>query len=181
MSKTPNKNSTVIVIGAGANADFRTRNNHSILAEIEPFSGKQLVRTPKESLQSIGMPTGEELVRKITSWEGEIIQNLYYGLCLEAAEKYPSPRMDAAKFAEHASTFLINNSDRSDRWFGNFTKSLDIPIKPQVFTEIGWNSQVTFFNPNPTIRKLENHQYFQWYHKISQSYLITILSALMSF
>ena len=58
---------TVLVIGAGANADFRLKK--------------------RDEKELIAMPTGEQLVEKIADWEKEVLPNLVYGYLLDKAQE----------------------------------------------------------------------------------------------
>lgn len=72
---------TLLVIGAGANADFKFKD------------------------EKIAMPTGEELVRKIADWEGEILPNLVYDYVLGKAREL---RFGDIGQVESISNFVIS-------------------------------------------------------------------------
>ncbi len=85
MPKDQTDKQTVIVIGAGANADFRLRNAQDLIAEIRPENGFQRVTKPSLSSdnKSVAMPTGEQLVRKIAN-EDELMKLV----CFQYFEKF---------------------------------------------------------------------------------------------
>lgn len=91
MSEENKAKQTAIVIGAGANADFRLQNGQDLIAEIQavPNNGIQRVIKPKFTLEdsSISMPTGEQLVKKIAD-ENELIKSV----CFLFFEKFISAK-----------------------------------------------------------------------------------------
>jgi len=143
---------TVLVIGAGANADFRLKK--------------------RDEKELIAMPTGEQLVEKIADWEKEVLPNLVYGYLLDKAQELKFT--DFISVLENVSHFLIKGEIqwRSNHWVKQFLPENDkgtgsYQQKKKFLVEIGWNIEVSTFNKNWTYNKIEDSENFSWYHKIS--------------
>lgn len=145
---------TVLVIGAGANADFRLKDDK------------------KAEEEKIAMPTGEQLVEKIADWEGQVLPNLVYGYLLAKAEEI---RFNDYNFLEVVSHFLIKGELQwgSNQWIRPFLNDNDMGTgyyqqKNNFLKEIGWNTRVSTFNKEWTYNKIKELEPFDWYYKISE-------------
>ncbi len=97
---------TVVVIGAGANADFRRAKKNEVMAEIFMQSGQhpeQIVKRPSEDLASIAMPTGEQLVKKIANRD-EVARNFYHSFFQKISNFEESEKL---KYASATHEFLF--------------------------------------------------------------------------
>ena len=149
---------TVLVIGAGANADFRLKE--------DDYKTKQ-----QEKKESIAMPTGEKLVEKIADWEGCVLPNLVYGYVLGKARE-----LNFSDIAEIESicSFIIKKNGEFN-WQNQALPSYQYQEgtgvyldRKKLFSSIGWEWQYSKFYTSWTSRKIQESESFSWYYKISE-------------
>ncbi|MBU6140720.1 MAG: hypothetical protein KGP29_04080 [Proteobacteria bacterium] len=148
------KDFTVLVVGAGANADFKLRKEGN-------------------KTKSIAMPTGEDLVGKIADWEGQVLPNLYWGFIAKIAAKYcEEPQIEevADLVASHENehniymvstteigkqiALRIKNDFKSELFFGDLSLSGFVVNRSQT------NKNVA--------EKIKIDDQLCWYYKISE-------------
>lgn len=120
---------TVMVIGAGANADFRLKEQEEILAQIfnapPSYTGleKNIKKPLKDISYTVAMPTGEELVRCISD-EKKILQNFYFPYFKKVVHEYDRVQ-DQSRIDNIAKTISRSFVDSSHPPFNLSLKDLN--------------------------------------------------------
>ena len=148
------KNLTILVVGAGANADFVFKDED------------------KRKKEKISMPTGEQLVEKIADWEGQVLPNLYWGFIAKNVEKYCEDRLLIEGIASLvASSQSLYQPMISQYQLNSKITSLKPDFECNLFFEdlVGKNYYIDPHRINNTIAaKIKVDDKFCWYHKISE-------------
>ncbi len=159
---------TILVVGAGANADFRLKDKN------------------KAEEEKIAMPTGEQLVEKIANWEEQVLPNLYWGFIAKIAEKYgiDSERVANAIVTDPRSfkKYPVDNTRRVtdsllvvtflkeigliDSTYSGFDIKVTSTV-PSVYSDNGLTT-ATDYLIGEIVDKIQKHELFSNYHKISE-------------
>ncbi len=154
---------TVLVVGAGANADFRLKDEK------------------KSEEEKIATPTGEQLVEKIADWEGSVLPNLYWGFIKKLAKSCEATEDKSKKIASY---FLENfGSSRTSIPYppergGEFlkielTNLSDERVAVALINKLGLeNINLLHVDKNnvlnSAVEQIKEDDEFQRYHKISE-------------
>lgn len=116
---------SVIVIGAGASADFRGKNEEEILAEVRAFNYEeresgfnggnhqfQKISKPKSKNQGFNMPTGEELIAKICDLD--FLGDFFFRLFCKDNKIFD--KKISQQYAIHESTSYFNSESSQNTY-----------------------------------------------------------------